>query len=62
MTVQPCQPSPASPDVLNAAVRQGDAVLPHHVAVLVPLPVLAVVLQAGEAQQQQRLDGGLPTR
>ena len=32
-------------DVLDATVRQGDAVLPHHVAVLVPLPVLAVVLQ-----------------
>ena len=38
-------------DGLVPAVWQGDAVLPHHVAVLVPLPVLAVVLQAGEAQQ-----------
>ena len=38
--------------MLDATVWQGDAVLPHHVAVLVPLPVLAVVLQAGEAQHQ----------
>ena len=51
MTVCPCQSSPASPDVLDATVWQGDAVLPHHVAVLVPLPVLAVVLQTGQADQ-----------
>ena len=46
-----------SPHMLDPAVRQGDAVLPHHVAVLVPLPVFAVVLHAGKAQQQHRQCG-----